>query len=86
MAACYFHEYKLVKIHSLAKRLLSGDRLMAETKNKWYLLGFDYRFSESACQRQKDNPKRLKPFQPFFFFGTHQNNFLISFISVAAQV
>ena len=36
MAARYFYEYELVKIHSLSKRLQSGDRVTVDMKNEWF--------------------------------------------------
>lgn len=36
MAARYFYEYELVKIHSLARRLQSGDRVTVEMKSEWF--------------------------------------------------
>ncbi|MDB5240147.1 MAG: acyl-CoA dehydrogenase [Spirosoma sp.] len=36
MAARYFYEYELVKIHSLSKRLCSNDRVTVEMKNEWF--------------------------------------------------
>lgn len=36
MAARYFYEYELVKIHGLSKRLRSDDRVTVEMKNEWF--------------------------------------------------
>lgn len=36
MAARYFYEYELVKIHGLSERLRSNDRVTVEMKNEWF--------------------------------------------------
>jgi hypothetical protein len=36
MAARYFYEYELVKIHSLSKRLCSNDQVTVEMQNEWF--------------------------------------------------
>ena len=36
MAARYFYEYELVKIHGLTKRLRSGDQVTVEMRNEWF--------------------------------------------------
>ncbi|GAA4463816.1 acyl-CoA dehydrogenase [Nibrella saemangeumensis] len=36
MAARYFYEYELVKIHALSRRLISADRVTIEMQNEWF--------------------------------------------------
>ncbi len=36
MAARYFYEYELVKIHGLSKRLRSDDRVTVDMRNEWF--------------------------------------------------
>ncbi|GAA4420350.1 acyl-CoA dehydrogenase [Nibrella viscosa] len=36
MAARYFYEYELVKIHALSRRLLSADRVTVTMQNEWF--------------------------------------------------